>query len=324
VEVGAALERLDDRALAGLVAGADDLGTGIGGSVGRLDVVGVPVFVKRLPLADAEREPTTANVFGIPAACHYGVGGPGFGAWRELEAHLMTTGRSEAFPLLYHARVPPGAPAPNAELADVERMVAFWDGSAAVRDRLHALASARSSLVLFLEYVPHGLRPWLDEQRSEALVEAVAMVERCLLTAVPAMKALGLLHFDAHFGNLRTDGHRVVFTDFGLAASPAFELSPDERELVAANGGHDLAHVLTELVNWLVRHVVGTSDTVSRNEFVRRCAEGIAPVGIPTPIAATIMRYAQVAAVMNDFYWDMFGVSRATPFPAAAIDRLLR
>jgi hypothetical protein len=32
-------------------------------------------------------------------------------------------------------------------------------------------------------------------------------------------------------------------------------------------------------------------------------------------------RYAPVAVVMNDFYWKLFGESRATPYPADEIER---
>lgn len=35
---------------------------------------------------------TTANLFGVPNRCHYGVrGSPGFGAWRELAANQIVT-----------------------------------------------------------------------------------------------------------------------------------------------------------------------------------------------------------------------------------------
>lgn len=50
----AALARLDDAGLAALVAGAEPLGAGIGGPTAALDVDGVPVFVKRVPLTATE------------------------------------------------------------------------------------------------------------------------------------------------------------------------------------------------------------------------------------------------------------------------------
>jgi hypothetical protein len=60
-----------------------------------LEVAGTPVFVRRVPLTDLERRPenvrSTANLFALPVFCQYGLGGPGFGAWRELAVHTMTT-----------------------------------------------------------------------------------------------------------------------------------------------------------------------------------------------------------------------------------------
>lgn len=79
-----------DRALRELVEGATPIGSGIGGTSALLEVDGTPVFVKRVPLTDLERQPdnvrSTANVFELPAFCQYGIGTigtPGFGAWRN-------------------------------------------------------------------------------------------------------------------------------------------------------------------------------------------------------------------------------------------------
>ncbi|MGW1207306.1 hypothetical protein [Streptomyces cyaneofuscatus] len=68
----------------------------MGGRSALLKVDGRPVFVKEVPLTERERLPehtrSTANLFGIPAFCQYGVGsGSGFGAWREVGVHTMTT-----------------------------------------------------------------------------------------------------------------------------------------------------------------------------------------------------------------------------------------
>ncbi|MGI5286331.1 hypothetical protein ACQEVF_23735 [Nonomuraea polychroma] len=65
-----------------------------------------------------------------------------------------------------------------------------------------------------------------------------------------------------------------------------------------------------------------TGGPAPRNEYIRRYAAGEEPTGIPAPLAATITRHAPVAAVMNDFYWDLFGESRATPYPTEQIDIL--
>jgi hypothetical protein len=339
-DVSTALALLSDRRLGQLVDNAAVTGSGIGGTSALLDIGGVPVFVKRIPLTDLERRPenvrSTANVFGLPVFCQYGVGGPGFGAWRELAANTLTTNwvlgrRTEAFPLMYHWRVLPGAVPVADEHADIESVVAYWGGSRPVRARLDALTRVSASVVLFVEYVPRNLRDWLAEQLAageDAVTSACAMLERCLPADVGFMNTNGLLHFDAHFRNILTDGQRLYFADLGLATSPRFDLSAEESDFVARNASHDPCYAVMELVNWLVTNVAGVAvadagGPVDRNEYVRRCAAGAEPDHVPVAVAAIIRRYAPVAVAMNDFYWDLFGESRATPYPAKEISRVM-
>lgn len=127
--VSTSLALRSDRQLGDLVDAAVPLGSGIGGRSALLEVGGRPVFVKRVPLTEFERRPervrSTANLFGLPTFCQYGIGGPGFGAWRELAVQIMTTdwvlgGQYQGFPLMYHWRVlPDAAPGLPPELADV-------------------------------------------------------------------------------------------------------------------------------------------------------------------------------------------------------------
>jgi hypothetical protein len=337
--VSSALALLSDRRLGALVDGAPEWGASIGGTSAVVYVEGEPVFVKRIPLTDLERRPesvmSTANLFELPAFCHYGVGSPGFGAWRELAANVLATnwvlaGRTGAFPMLYHWRVLPGAPPPAEEYADVEAVVEYWGGSPAVRQRLDELAKASASVVLFAEYVPHNVAGWLAGKRAagaEAVADACLSLARWLHTDLGFLAANGLLHFDTHLRNLLTDGDRLYLADLGLAVSPRFELSTVEREFVARNATHDQAYADRLLVNWLVEYVVGipvpaTGGPVERNAYVRRVAAGERPAGLTAELAELIVRHAPVAVAMNDFYWDLFGVSRDTPYPAETIARL--
>jgi len=134
--VSTSLALCSDRALRELVDTAVPIGSGIGGKSVLLEVAGTPVFVKRVPLTDPERQPE----YGIGT-----IGGPGFGAWRELAVHTMTTNwvlaaEHEGFPLMYHWRVlPDSTPLPE-ELADIERAVAYW-----AADRRCAAGSRLSS-----------------------------------------------------------------------------------------------------------------------------------------------------------------------------------
>ncbi|MGP3971310.1 protein kinase family protein [Streptomyces sp. 6N223] len=334
--VSTSLALLSDRALHELVDAAVPIGSGIGGKSALLDVAGTPVFVKRVPLTDLERRPenvrSTANLFGLPVYCHYGIGGPGFGAWRELAVHVMTTnwvlaGEYDGFPLLHHWRVLPDyTPLPE-ELADVERAVAYWGGGSQVRRRIDALGEASASVALFLEYIPQNLHQWLGAQLragDEAADRACAKVEKELEAGTAFMNGQGLLHFDAHFENILTDGHRLYFADYGLAISSRFELSRDEAGFFDRHQVYDRCYTAWHLVIWLVIALYGyqRDQREERDALVRAYAEGERPTGIPEEAAAILARHAPLAAVVSDFNRRIQLESRETPYPLEEIQRI--
>ncbi|MEV6419222.1 protein kinase family protein [Streptomyces sp. NPDC051662] len=332
--VSTSLALCGDRELRDLVDTAAPLGSGIGGTSALLEVDGTPVFVKRVPLTDLERQPantrSTANHFGLPTFCQYGIGGPGFGVWRELAVHTMTTNwvlaeEYEGFPLMYHWRMlpDPGQSLPE-ELADVDGAVAYWGGGPEVRRRIEALRDSSASVALFLEYIPHNLHEWLGAQveaGDEAAERACAMVARQLEAGTSFMNARGLLHFDAHFQNILTDGERLFFADYGLAISSRFELSKEEADFVAEHQNYDRCYTATHLVMWLVTALYGY-ERDERDAFVRACAQGERPTGIPPEVAAILTRHAPLAAVMTGFYRKLQLESRQTPYPLEEIRRI--
>jgi len=85
---------------------------------------------------------------------------------------------------------------------------------------------------------------------------------------------------------------------------------------------HDECYTLTHQVNWLVMVSTDARSAGVRNEYIHRYAEGADPINIPPSIAATIKRYASIAAIMNDWYWKLHGESRTVPFPADEIQRV--
>jgi hypothetical protein len=315
-----------DGELATLVAAGSAGDVGVGGGAVTLDVDGVPVFAKRIPLTDREvaRPQCTANLFDLPVYCQYGVGGPGFGAWRELAANMIVTdaalaGETEAFPLLYHWRVLPGRAPVAAEHEDIDAVVAKMGNSSAVRTRLESLAAASCSLVLFFEHLPYPIIGWLGEDPASK----AESVERQLSGIVGFLRDRELLHMDGHFGNMRTDGERIYLTDFGLATSPRFELSDAERDFARRNATHDAGYASMRLVNWLVTTVCGVPMPVSggpveRNEYVARCAAGHIPDSVPPVVAAILARHAPAAARMNGFYWRLFGGDVRAEYPGPA------
>lgn len=333
---GAALATLTDAELMQLLAASGVGASSIGGSSVRIDVAGIPVFAKCVPATDLEMEvqnrTSTANLFNLPTMYHYGVGSSGTNVWRELAAHEMSTAwvvgdEVAGFPLLYHARLLPLRTSTTADegLADTESVMSYWDGSLAVGRRVDALAASSSSLVLFLEYIPATLASWLSQHRETPELEAAYdTFERQLLTTVEVMNGHGLQHFDIHLNNVLTDGRQVYLTDFGLATSVGFDLTQTERDFLAANATHDKCLVRTMLVNSVVTKCLAPPDAAQRNEIIRTLAAGEQQVGLPAGLAALARRHAGVAVVINDFYWSLFGESRATPYPTEAAAQALR
>jgi len=314
--VSTSLAALADDELAEVLRAAPTAVVGVGGGSAVIDVEGVDVFAKRVPITDRElaHPHSTANLFDLPMSCQYGMhplAGPGFGAWRELAANLTVTegvlaGEAESFALLHHWRVLPGRPPVADEHRDVEAVVAQFGGDPAVRVRFEELGEAGSSLVLFLEHLP---APLLDRLGADP-VGTASTFERQLFDAVAFLHDRELLHMDGHFGNMRADGERMYLVDFGLATSARFDLSTSEREFVAQNVGHDADYAAMRLVNWLVTTVCGvplpvSGGPVERNAYVERCAGGDVPQDVPTVVAGILARHAPAAARMNDFCWRL-------------------
>ncbi|MFJ9895442.1 protein kinase family protein [Streptomyces sp. NPDC091280] len=327
-DTATALALLSDHELAELLDAATPLGSGVGGRSMLVEVDGRKLFVKRMPLTDLERRPenvrSTANVFGAPAYCHFGIGAlpsPGFGVWRELAVHEMTTnwalsGRFSGFPLLHHWRVLPGPeqPLPD-ELADVERTVAYWGAG---REHIEALRTATASLTLFMEHLPLTLHDWLPGQlRGDDPATACALVEQGLEAVTGFLREQRLVHFDVHFRNILTDGHRLHLADYGLALSPRFRLTADERAFHDRHLHYDRAYAFSYLVHWLVVDLYGYGPD-ERREFIRACADdGRRPEGIPEAAAELISRHARLALTVGDFNRRFTHGSRLTPYPSA-------
>ncbi|GHA53942.1 protein kinase family protein [Streptomyces purpurascens] len=335
--VGTRLSLFSDRRLEDAVAAAPSLGSGIGGRSAEMEVEGIRVFVKRVPLTDIELQPehvrSTRNLFELPLFYQYGVGSAGFGAWRELAAHIMTTGwalKNEyaGFPLLYHWRVLPDSPPADFidGLGGVEGAVAHWEGSPAVRRRLEAIGRSSFSLVLFLEHVPQTLAEWLGDTRDEALPEPggespYRWVENALLRGTEFMSARGLVHFDTHFVNLLTDGQCVYFADFGLALSRDFELSAEECAFLADHLVYDRSYA----PNHLLRHHLPDDlrGGTEHGTFLREWIDGNHPADVPPDIGAIIDRHAPHAIILDDFHHRLLTQSKRTPFPTAEVQRAL-
>lgn len=240
LRLGTRLALMDDQTLSRLCRAVQP--TSGWGRNRRLELDGAPVFVKSIPVTDRElaQRYSTRNRYRLPGYYNYGVGSAGFGAFRELAAHVKTThwvlsGAVEGFPLMYHHRILPRLDRPQpADPDGLERYVLRWNGSPSIRRYMEDRRTARHEIVLFLEWVPHALFDRLAEDASLAAPALTAMRHTLEFAA-----ERGLLHFDAHARNILTDGRAFYLTDFGLALDAEFDLTARERAFFERHRHYD-------------------------------------------------------------------------------------
>ena len=333
------LTLLSDKRLSELLANATPLHTTIGGTSMLLLVGDRKVFVKKIRLTDIERRPenimSTANVFNLPTYFQYGVGSPGFGVWRDLAAHIMCTnwvlsGECINFPLLYHWRMLPNPEMVDStaeQLKEVEDRVKFWEGSPAARARLEANLSASAEIILFLENIPENLHVWLGKQMAiggDVADSACAMVEANLNAITSFINKNGLLHFDAHFWNILTDGHRLYLTDFGLAISDRFELSESDVVFFKAHHNYDRCYTRWFIVEWILTELFGKKVEFKEHYNALLHDYSIGKGRTISPVIDKILaNYAPVAVVMNEFFIKL-KESKKTPYPTSELDRIFK
>jgi hypothetical protein len=171
-------------------------------------------------------------------------------------------------------------------------------------------------LVLFLEQVPRTLAAWMADQD----VSAFARVDAQLADTTTFMREHGLVHFDAHFLNILTDGQELYFSDFGLALSDRFDLSGQERAFLHEHRCYDRDYTAAHLVNHHVAERVRGER--NRHRFVRAWAAGDRPRDVPASAAAILTRYAGTAVIFNDFHHSLMEHSKQTPYPRAELERI--
>lgn len=334
--LSARLAGLDDAQLRTLLASASPLRHGIGGTTAVADIDGVNVFIKKIPVTELEllsaNHGSTANLFHLPMHYHYRLGSNGFGAWRELAAHELTTswvldGAYPGFPLTYHARVLPMGPRPNdhdGHGIGREDLVESWGGNDAIRARLEALESAPASAVVFLEHLPQTLDDWLHHRVREngtALGEALTYATRELEGGIEFIGAHGLIHFDSHRFNILTDGSSFYFADYGLALSRSFELSDQETTFFADHTDYDWMVTIAEILNGVGGAVRGVDHYA---ELAWDYAHGGNPDTLPETAAAYARRYAPAAVALNSYLWEMLQAREPAPYPADEFRRARR
>jgi hypothetical protein len=318
------LARLDDHDIVALLDAATPGPPGIGGATTTFDIAGERVFAKAIPLTDRERERDTRNLFGLPTYYQYGIGSAGFGTWREIAVHERTTrwvldGAFGGFPVVHHWRVLPRRPEPMPD-SDREWFLGRWGHSPAVRARLAAIDSATAAVVVVMEHVPYTLDEWLKARVAEgprAATAAFTFVEHGLGAATEFLASQGIVHFDAHFYNVLTDGHRLYVADFGLALAADFTLTDEERDFLHRHRDYDRCHIATHLTHWLVHTVAGVP-WQDCHTYVATQADAGFP-DLPPWAAAVATRHAPVATILGGFYERLIAGDLSTPYPSDAL-----
>lgn len=332
-QISTSLSALSNEKLKQILADGKPMHEGIGGKSALISINDTPVFVKKVPLTDLEQLPqhfmSTANIFDLPLSYQYGIGSAGFGAWRELATHIITTnwtitGECINFPMMYHWRILPSGPGDlNTDYwGDIEEHCLYWGNSNAIRKRVTDLNKAPAHIALFLEYVPQNLHEWLSAQIAngdDSAETAVAFVDEHLKATYKYMNAHGLMHFDAHFKNILTDGKRLYLSDFGLALSSKFDLTPAEIEFLKQHQSYDQACAAVNLLHCIITSLFG------KEHWEIRLREYLAgELGNVTPAMNTIInRYAPIALLMDEFFQKLQKESKSTPYPATQFEKLL-
>lgn len=333
-KVSTSLACLSNEKLKQILADSKPMHEGIGGKSALISIDDIPVFVKKVPLTDLEQLPqhfmSTANLFNLPLGYQYGVGSAGFGEWRELATHIMTTnwvitGECANFPIMYHWRILPSHPGDiNINYwGDIEKYCQYWENSDVIRKRVENLNNASAHIALFLEYVPQNLHDWLSAQITkggDSAEAAVTFVDEQLKETNKYMNARGLMHFDAHFENILTDGKQLYLSDFGLALSSKFDLTPEEIEFLKQHQFYDQACAAVNLLHCIITSLFG------KEHWEIRLREYLAGElsNAPPAINTIINRYAPMALLMDEFFQKLQKESKSTPYPATQLEKLLR
>jgi serine/threonine protein kinase len=343
-ELGAALSACDDDALRSLVFASVPTWRAWGAS----HVVSVndkAVFVKRVPLTDVElaRPLSTRNLFRLPGYYSYGVGSAGFGVFRELAMHEKATewvlsGATPGFPLLYHHRVMPRLePAPPFSMP-LEDYVAYWNSSKTVARYIQARQQATHEVWFVVEFVPHTLLDWIthNQERTDDAIAA-------LCQTVTFLRQHGIVHFDAHFGNVLTDGDEYYLADFGLALDATFELTATERRFLDRHQYYDYGTVLWCLGS-VIRTMFRSLPPAAREEVARGFgqdtstddqetlvalidnAENLRRTGalrLEPAFVEALHRYREVIVFMDRFFHGMRSKRKNVRYDDGTLEQLL-
>jgi serine/threonine protein kinase len=306
------------------------------------------VFVKRVPVTDLEYDHllSTQNFYNLPTYYNYGIGSAGFGVFRELMAHIKTThwvmnGTIETFPLMYHYRIMPFSGwRVKLDMEQHQNYVKQWGDNSNIGRYILDRTTANYELVMFLEHVPHVLRTWLKEH-PEQFIKPLADLCR----TIDFLSKQKIIHFDAHFDNVLTDGDQAYLTDFGLVLDRSFSLTKEEKDFFAQHIFYDYGLVLLNLGNVAlaiydscpegdrlkIMEKYGITPDLKPHKIKSILLDNIEPLHltemmqISDDYVSAIIKYRSIISLMQNFFTQIqSNQQKNTKFPDAQLQNLLQ
>ena len=127
-------------------------------------------------------------------------------------------------------------------------------------------------------------------------------MEDSLLETVSFMKSRDLIHFDAHFENILTDGQNLYFSDFGLATSTQFELSGTEEIFFGKHYYYDQCYTMAFLVKWILIELFGFENY---DDVLNEYGTGKGRGNLSLKAKELIARYSPIEIILNKFYTEL-------------------
>jgi hypothetical protein len=308
--ISSALECMSDEQLEQAISNGKIMHKGIGGESLQIEIDSISIFVKKIPVTDLELHPdhymSTSNIFNLPMCFQYGIGSAGFGVWREVAAHIMTTkwvisNKSPNFPIMYHWRILKYIDKKiisDEEQIALDKDMAYWENNQEINFRLKEKALASNHVYLFLEFIPSNLYDWLNQQLSfdeEVAIRSIQFIENQMKEINNFMGSKKFLHMDAHFENILTDGKQLYYSDFGLVLSNEFNLNDIEIDFMQDNVSYDYASGSVNLLHSIITNFLGKE--IILKEFYEN-----KPQILEGKIEAVIQKHMPISLIMDKFY----------------------
>lgn len=305
------------------------------------------MFVKTIPVTSLELKNgfDTKNIYDLPLYYNYGVGSAGLGAFRELALHIKTTnwvlaGETEGFPLMHHYRILKKNNKPKkmnkGQLISHNDYVKYWNNSKKVDRYIRERKQAEYEIVIFMEYIPFVLAQWLKPN-----LERIDEVMKKTIKIFDFLRGKGILHFDAHYRNILTDGEEFFLIDFGLGIDKKFNLSQEEVSFFNKHKNYDYMefigcssvvleskwHDLSSRKKRILTENYGIVNDTSYYEKINILLENIDEVedimNLGQIYLKHLKKYKKLISLSNNFFYNM-RQNKKTTYPMRKVNSALK